>query len=118
MSFVAHQMHSRICPTVVRLQLWKFEIWGIAGIPDFLSERIVIDVVHVVLIGAASREALNQISESIAFKKLLQTTKIRAGAPSVECRRKWKLVSYRLEIAARGSWIEGSDPTRFEGDGS
>ena len=71
MPFVTHQMHGRICPAVVGLQLWKFEIWGIARIPDFLSERIVIDVVHVILIGAASREALNEISESIALKKLL-----------------------------------------------
>ena len=91
MPFVTHQMHGRICPAVVGLQLWKFEIWGIAGIPDFLSERVVIGVIHVVLVSAASREALNEIGELIAPKKLLQIAKIRAGAPSVECRRGWKL---------------------------
>ena len=102
MPFVTHEMHGRICPAVVRLQLWKFEIWRIAGIYDFLSEWVVIDVVHVILIGAASREALNQINESFTLKKLVQVAKIRAGAPSIECRRRWKLESCRLGIAARG----------------
>ena len=85
-------MHGRICPAVVGFQLWKFEIWRIAGIPDFLCEWIVIDIIHVILIGAASREAFNEIGEPIAFKELLQAAKARAGAPSVEFRRVWKSI--------------------------
>ena len=92
MPFIAHQVHGRIRPSILGLQLWKFEIRRIAGIPDFLCERIVIDIIHVILIGAASREALNKAGEPIAFKELLQVDKSRAGAPSVEFRRVWKSI--------------------------
>ena len=92
MPLVSHQVHGRIRPTVVGLQLWKFEIWRIAGIPDFLCEWIVIDIIHVILISAASREAFNEVGEPIAFKELLQAAKARAGAPSVEFRRVWKSI--------------------------
>ena len=61
-----------------------------------------IDVVHVILIGTASREALNEIGEPIALKKLLQVAKIRAGAPSVERERMKLLVSCRERVAAYG----------------
>ena len=76
MPFVAHQMHSGICPVVISLQKWKFEIRGIVGIPDFLCERSVIDVIHISLTSAASLEAFNETTDPIAFEKLLQVAEI------------------------------------------